>query len=183
MTSSSWSRGLGCLGKCANLCTASEIASDSKYHLPKAGKSLATRSGHPGRRRAVAGDVISEPPLFALSRDSNVTLPTNAPFFSAALLKDIALSSVSLACPPSFVNSRYIVGVRFVMSKNEVEAEGVPPSSKGSWTSFLKVGPSMTPIIILFRLANPFPLVDRVVQWRSLLSDSTCIYPFNPIAC
>jgi hypothetical protein len=156
MTSSSLSRGLGCLGKCANLCTASEIASDSKYHLPKAGKSLATRSGHPGRRRAVAGDVISEPPLFAVSRDANVTLPTNARFFSAALLRDFAifssLSSVSLVCPSSFVNSRYIVGVRFVMSKNEVEAEGVPPSSKGSWTSFLKVGPSMTPIIIFVQI-------------------------------
>jgi hypothetical protein len=91
MTSSSFGRGLGSGEKTAKLCTASEIACDSSYHVPKAGNSLATRSGHLRRRRAVAGDVISEPPQLAPSCDSNVTLSTNAQFFSAALLSSLRL--------------------------------------------------------------------------------------------
>jgi hypothetical protein len=86
MTSSSFGRGLGSGEKPLSYVRRARSPVIAVIMFQKR-----VRSGHLRRRRAVTGDVISEPPQLAPSCDSNVTLSTNAQFFSAALLSSLRL--------------------------------------------------------------------------------------------
>jgi hypothetical protein len=93
------------LGKSAKLCTASEIARDSSIMFQKRARAWRQGLGHLRRRRAVTGDVISEPPLFTPSCDTNCYVPHKCAILFGCLVEQplTFCSPLCLSFPPLLI--------------------------------------------------------------------------------